>query len=75
MTKISRGLFVWEISFGGVDAFTKDQDQFLTSFLLGIGHWYWELGIGYWVLDIGYWILDIGYWILDIGYWILDIRY
>jgi hypothetical protein len=52
MTKISRGLFVWGISFGGVDAFTKDQDQFLTSFLLGIGH-------GYWVFDIGDWRLEI----------------
>jgi hypothetical protein len=52
MTKISRGLFVWEIFFGGVDAFTKDQDQFLTSFLLGICH-------GYWILDIGYWELGI----------------
>jgi hypothetical protein len=45
MTKISRGLFVWGISFGGVDAFIKDQDQFLTSFLLGICHGYWELDI------------------------------
>jgi hypothetical protein len=52
MTKISRGLFGCAISFGGVDAFTKDQDQLLTSFLLGIGD-------GNWILDIGYWVLNI----------------
>jgi hypothetical protein len=40
-------LFGCAIFFGGVHAFTKDQDQFLTSFLLGIGHGYWELDIGY----------------------------